>query len=174
MRKHHLFFDETRKYLNEIIENVRRISRDLSPSILEDLGLAAALARLISDFSKHFNIETSHDIKDVDNLFSGETQIIIYRIFQEALANIGKHAQATHVSIVVKKQDKMVLFLVKDNGKGFDVKEISARSPAEKGMGLAAMHERARMVGSSLKIWTQKGKGTQITFMVPITEGKDL
>jgi PAS domain S-box-containing protein len=167
-------FDETRKYLNEIIENVRRISRDLSPSILEDLGLAAALARLISDFSKHFNIETSHDIKDVDNLFSGETQIIIYRIFQEALANIGKHAQATHVSIVVKKQDKMVLFLVKDNGKGFDVKEISARSPAEKGMGLAAMHERARMVGSSLKIWTQKGKGTQITFMVPITEGKDL
>lgn len=167
-------FDETRKYLNQIIENVRRLSRDLSPSILEDLGLAAGLERLISDFSKHFNVEVSHDIKDIDNLFSGETHIIIYRIFQEALANIGKHAQATHVSIVVKKQDTMVLFLVKDDGKGFDVKEISARSPAEKGMGLAAMHERARMVGSSLTIWTQKGKGTQITFMIPLTEGKDL
>jgi len=167
-------FDETRKYLNEIIENVRRISRDLSPSILEDLGLAAALDRLISDFSKHFNIEVSHDTEDINNLFSGETQIIVYRIFQEVLTNIGKHAQATHVSIVVKKQDKMVLFLVKDNGKGFDVEEISDRRPAEKGMGLAAMHERARMVGSSLKVWTQKGKGTQITFMVPITEGEYL
>lgn len=167
-------FDETRKYLNEIIENVRRISRDLSPSILEDLGLAAALDRLISDFSKHFHIEVSHDIEDIDNLFSGETRIIVYRIFQEVLANIGKHAQAAHVSIVVKKQDKMALFLVKDNGKGFDVKEISDRRPAEKGMGLAAMHERARMVGSSLKIWTQKGKGTQITFMVPTKEGENL
>jgi signal transduction histidine kinase len=141
---------------------------------LEDLGLAAAIDRLSSDFSKHFHIAASLDIDDIDNLFSGETQIIIYRVVQEILANIGKHAKATQVSIVGKKQDNMVLFHVKDNGKGIDVKEISARSPAEKGMGLAAMHERARMVGSSLKIWTQQGKGTQISFMIPTKKGEDL
>jgi PAS domain S-box-containing protein len=165
-------FEQTRQYLNLVIENVRRLSRDLSPSILEDLGLSAGIEWLIRDFAKHYNFRASFDTEDISDLFSPEHQIVIYRIFQEIFTNIGKHAQATHVSVAIQKQDWVVSFLVEDNGKGFDINEVSLKSPGEKGMGLAAMHERARMVGSSLDIWTQNGKGTKISFTIPTKRGE--
>ena len=160
------------KYLDLVIENVRRLSRDLSPSILEDLGLSAGIEWLIRDFAKHYNFKTSFDTEDISDLFSLEHQIVIYRIFQEIFTNIGKHAQATHVSVAIQKQNRVVSFFVEDNGKGFDISEVSVKNPDEKGMGLAAMYERARMVGSSLDIWTQNGKGTKISFTIPTKRGE--
>ena len=157
-------------YVDQIIDNVRRLSRDLSPSILEDLGLSAALRWLTDDVCRHYNIEFSVEIQDVDDLFSKEAQIIIYRIFQEALTNIGRHAHATHVSVVVKKKDGNPYFMVKDNGNGFDVEDVRAKACTEKGLGLEAMDERVRMLGGSLEIWSEPGAGTRITFTVPIGE----
>lgn len=159
---------ETQQHLNDIIGNVRRLSRDLSPSILEDLGLSAAIEWLISDFAKHYKMKIVFDSENVDDYFSSEHQIIIYRIFQEILSNIGKHAEASKVSVKVEKKDKVIAFSVQDNGKGFDIDKISAKNSTEKGMGLAAMHERALIVGSSLHIATQDNKGTRISFTVPI------
>jgi signal transduction histidine kinase len=159
---------ETREHLDYVIENVRRLSRDLSPSILEDLGLSAAIEWLISDFAKHYNITTSYDTENIDDFFSDEHQIIIYRIFQEILSNIRKHSEANQVSVAIKKQNGAVSFLVQDNGKGFDLSAVSGKNSTEKGMGLTAMYERALIVGSSLDIWTQKGKGARISFTVPL------
>jgi signal transduction histidine kinase len=101
-------------------------------------------------------------------LFSQEKEIIIFRIFQEALTNIGKHAQATHVSIITKKQDGRIFFVVEDDGKGFDVREVFKMDAAASGLGLATMDERARMVGGSLDIWSQEGEVTRITLIIPI------
>lgn len=158
----------TLKYIDQTIENVRRLSRDLSPSILEDLGLTAALRWLIEDFAKHYNsINISIDLMEIDNLFFQEGQIIIYRIFQEALTNIVKHAHATHIYVVINKQDGNVCFSVEDDGKGFDVEQIFTRHAPEKGLGLAAMDERIRMLGGLLDIKSQKGRGTKITFILP-------
>jgi PAS domain S-box-containing protein len=162
--------DEVIGYINEVTENVRRLSRDLSPSILEDLGLSAAIRRLVETSGKHSNIKTSLAMTEMEDLFSREGQITVYRIVQECLTNIAKHAQATHVSIDIGKQDDRVLFSVEDNGKGFDVKEAFGQDPAKKGLGLAAMYERARMLGGSLDIWSQEGTGTRITFTVPPDE----
>ena len=163
--------ESTLQYVDQIIENVRRLSRDLSPSILEDLGLTAAIRWLIENFAKHSNINVPLDMPDIDNLFSRDAQIILYRIFQEAFANIGKHAQATNVSVVIKKDEHQVNFLVEDNGKGFDLKQVEARNPAERSLGLVAMDERARMLGGLLEISGEEGKGTSITFSIPIDKG---
>jgi PAS domain S-box-containing protein len=160
--------EDTLLYIDQVIKNVRRLSRDLSPSILDDLGLLAAIRWLIDDCTKYYNIKTSLDIEDINNLFSREAQIIIYRIFQESLTNIGKHAQATCVSVVIKKRGGNVSFIVKDDGKGFDVEQVQGRDSTEKGLGLAAMDERARMLGGFFYIRSQDGKGTEITFTIPV------
>jgi signal transduction histidine kinase len=163
---------EIRQYLDFVIENVRRLSRDLSPSIIEDLGLSAAIQWLISDFTKHNNIKISMDIEDINNFFPLEKQIVIYRIFQEILTNIGKHSQADRVETCIKKKEGLVSFVAEDNGKGFDMTEALAKHSNEKGMGLAAMQERALMLGSSLHILTGKGKGTKVSFTIPIEAGE--
>lgn len=156
------------KYVDQTIENVRRFSRDFGSSILEDLGLCAALRWLAEDFEKHSNINISLDIEQVDNLFSRESQIIIYRIFQEAITNINKHANADHLSIVVMKKKKNISFQIVDDGKGFDKKQIENRSSDVIGLGLTAMDERAKMLGGILEIFSRKQRGTRITLNVPI------
>jgi len=95
----------------------------------------------------------------------------VYRIVQECLTNVAKHAQATHVSVTIRKQDDLFFFRVEDNGKGFDVKEVLGKDPRTKGLGLAAMYERTRMLKGSLDIWSQEGAGTKITFTVPLDDG---
>ena len=158
-------------YINDVSENVRRLSRDLSPSILEDLGLSAAIRWLVEKSCKHSNLESSLEMTELEDLFTRERQITVYRIVQECLTNVAKHAQATHVSVTIRKQDDLFFFRVEDNGKGFDVKKVFGKDPRTKGLGLAAMYERTRMLKGSLDIWSQEGAGTKITFTVPLDDG---
>ncbi len=160
------------QYISQIIENVRRLSRDLTPSILEDAGLSAAIRWLISNSNKNFNynINMTLDVMDINHLFSQEAQITIYRILQEALTNIGKHARAKNVSVVIKKHDGRVSFSVEDDGIGFDVARAITVNPDERGLGLAIMDERTRMLGGSLQVGSEGGKGTRISFSIPLEE----
>jgi signal transduction histidine kinase len=160
--------DNTLQYIDQVIEDVRRLSRDLSPSILVDLGITAALKRLVDGFVKHHNIRVSLDVDNIEPLLPQKNHIILYRIFQEALTNIGKYAQANKVTLIAKQQDGMISFLIEDDGKGFDVREFLLRDGAEKGMGVAAMGERVWMLGGILDLKSQGGKGTQIRFSIPI------
>ena len=162
--------DQTLSYLDEVIENVRRLSRDLSPSILEDLGLAAALRRLVREFAEASDIRISMEMEDIDRLFKPTSSIGIYRIIQEALTNIGKHSGAKNASVVVKRQDGRVLFQVKDDGKGMESEPAKGREICEHGLGLATMRERVRMLRGTLDLFSQKGKGTCICFSVPVEE----
>lgn len=164
-------FEEVMEYTNEVAENVRRLSRDLSPSVLEDLGLKAAIRWLVDTFSKHSDTGYSLDMTEMEEKFSEEEQITIYRIIQECLTNIAKHAQATHVSLVIRKQAGCTLFRVEDNGVGFNVREAFSKDPGARGLGLNAMYERARMLGASLDIWSQEGMGTRIIIAVPFGNG---
>jgi len=157
--------------VDQIIESVRRLSRDLSPSILEDLGLSAALRWLVREFEERFKIKFAFSMPGIDNLFPREGQTLIYRIFQEAFTNIGKHAQANHVSVEIKKEEMRVSFLVEDDGIGFDVAEQDVLDSTEKGMGLSAMDERVRMLGGQLEVSSQRNQGTTISFIIPIEKG---
>lgn len=157
-------------HIELIIENVRRISRDLMPSILEDLGLFASLQWLVENFSKQHAISITLDMEDIDHLFSREVQVNLYRVFQESFTNISKHADAKEVSVEVKKEGGYISFVVKDNGKGFELNKIINRKFNEKGVGLMAMNERMHMMGGTFEVNSLPGKGTTIKFVVPIEE----
>ncbi len=156
------------RYVDQVIEEVRRLSRDLSPSILEDAGLLVAIRWLIGNSSKTYHINMTMDVMDVDDLFPQDAKIIIYRILQEALTNIGRHAQAKNASVMIKKHDDGVSFSIEDDGVGFDMLRAPTVNPEEKGLGLAIMEERVRMLGGALEIRSEKGKGTRISFYVPL------
>ncbi len=160
------------EYLNQIMENVRRLSRELSPTILEDLGLTAALQWLINNFIANNEMKMTMDIAQIDDLFAQDAQIRIYRIMQEALTNIAKHAQAKNMKVLIEKDKEGISILVEDDGKGFDPRKILTKVSAERGLGLAAMEERARMLGGSLDLWSQEGKGTQISLHIPRGKGQ--
>jgi PAS domain S-box-containing protein len=154
-------------YFDEVTENVRRLSHDLMPAALEDLGLQAALRHLLEEFNKYTGIRLSTDLDDIQDLFSPEKQLIIYRIFQESLNNITKHAHATKVSVAIKKEPAGVSFRLEDNGAGFDLQKVLASDSSKRGMGLAALTERVHMMGGSLEMWSQIGIGTRISCFIP-------
>jgi signal transduction histidine kinase len=154
-------------YIDEVIENVRRLSYDLMPLALQDLGLHAALLNLLDEFAKYNGIRLSTNLDDIQALFSPEKQLIIYRIFQESLNNITKHAQATEVSVALKRESEGLYFLLEDNGKGFDIQKVLASDSPNRGLGLAALEERVQMMGGSLQMWSQMGSGTRLSFFIP-------
>ncbi|MEJ2268943.1 MAG: sensor histidine kinase [Desulfobulbaceae bacterium] len=160
--------DEMRSNINQIIENVRRLARDLSPVVLDDLGLQAAIEYLVNNFSKIYNVKIRYQHTDINHLFNEDSQRIIYRILQEALTNIGKHAGAKHVSLVIKEEGHAVRFTVKDDGRGFNVHKTLYTKDAERGMGLAAMSERVRILGGKINIVSRPGIDTTVTFAAPI------
>jgi PAS domain S-box-containing protein len=159
-------------YLESTIENVRRLSQDLSPAFLEQFGLSTAVKNLLEEFGKYLEIQWSpEEIKGIDNLFSRLKEVNIYRIFQESLNNIARHAQAARVSIRVERLDDSVRFTVHDDGKGFDFQKICRGQSKGTGIGLPSMQERARLSEGSLKIRSQPGAGTDIIFVIPIEKG---
>ena len=159
------------EYIEQVADNVSRLSRNLSPYLLEDLGLSAALRSLFSNFSKRFRIRATLNIPEMDHLFPQDVETNIYRIIQESLTNIGKHAQARHVSMVTEIGDDGVRFIVEDDGKGFDPEQEIRKDPIKRGMGLTTMEERVRILGGSFDLWSQEGQGTRITFCIPKKNG---
>ena len=155
-------------YIVRLIENIRRICKDLTPGILDDLGLTAGIYWLVENVLESHDMDTSVDITNIDMLLTNEQQLLVFRIFQEAFTNMVRHSLASHASIVIKKQVGEISFVIEDDGKGFDVKKATGRDFTKKGMGLGAMEERARMLGGSVNIWSQRELGTRIEFWVPI------
>ena len=159
------------QYIDQVIENIRRLSRDLSPTILEDFGLSAALRWLINNFAKNYTIKVILNMIDVDSLLPRDTHVVVYRTVQEALTNIGKHSRAKNVRITIRNNGNSALFFIEDDGIGFDEKVTNAKSPEGRGLGLATMKGRVQMVRGSLAISSREGKGTQITLSIPIERG---
>ncbi len=154
--------------INQFIENVRRLAKDLSPVVLDDLGLQAAIEYLVNNFLKIYNVKINFRYTDINHLFDEDSQRIIYRILQEALNNIGKHAEAKNVWLFIEKINSAVQFTVRDNGKGFNVRKTLDQKGPDRGMGLEAMSERVRILGGRINIVSRPGIDTTITFTAPI------
>jgi PAS domain S-box-containing protein len=154
-------------YIDTVIENVRRLSWDLSPSSLEDLGLSAALGYLVDETCRNHNMQSAVVMDEIDHLFPPEIQINIYRIFQESLTNVVKHARASLVSVDVKRQDGQVSFMIQDNGRGFNLGQAMSGKAATRSLGLTAMNERVLMAHGALQISSRRGRGTTIAFTIP-------
>jgi len=153
------------EHLGSLIEKVRRISHNLSPAILEDLGLEIALDSLFKDFADNEGLKFSIHKEKMPPSLSKNMEIAIYRIFQEALTNISKHAGATEVKVEISPGNDHIKFLVEDNGRGFD---LHASNPGERGLGLASIEERVHLLNGVLDIWSQRGQGTHLSFTLPL------
>jgi PAS domain S-box-containing protein len=145
------------------IEEVRRIVKDLRPSILDDLGILATIAWFCREFQKVYSriqIEKEIDITEKD--IPTPLKTIIYRLLQEALNNVAKHSQADQVYLSINKKSNEIDLLVKDNGRGFDLEKIMSLNPSQRGLGLASMRERSELSGGKFDIQSEIGKGTTI------------
>lgn len=146
----------------ELIEEVRRISWELRPSVLDDLGLIPAIRSYVTRYSSHYGIDVSFDYT-LSRRLPANKEIAIYRIIQESLTNTRKYAKTKHAEVTVKETDYgTVRVVIEDDGIGFDPENI------ERGVGLFSMKERARSVGGEFCISSEAGKGTKIVFEVMI------
>ncbi len=168
--------EEATTYLLGVVDKVRRISRDLSPSILEKLGLSEALRDLLEEFQKYFgqDMEIKADLDEVKDILPAEANIVIYRITQEFLSNVHKHSEATQVAVAIKALPEKVTITLEDNGKGFDLEEIKNRPREQRGLGVASMEERLRMLGSTFSMTSQPGQGTRLYFEILRTPEPEL
>lgn len=151
----------------ESLREVKRLALGLRPSLLDDLGLAPALERLVADVRQHHPIELTLDVSDLaDARLPEPVETAVFRIVQEALANVVAHAGASSASVVLSRGDGALRVTVTDDGRG-----LSAARPvaAEAGhLGLNGMRERASLLGGSLVIDSSPGRGTQIIVVLPV------
>lgn len=162
--------EELLSYLDQVIENVRRLSLDLSPTVLEDLGLTSALRWLVANFPKGKTVKVTSEITEIDHLLPKSHWITVYRVAQEALTNIARHAKAEQVSVAIRRDGNSIAFSIEDNGKGFNLMQRD-NTDAAKSLGLTTMSERVRAVGGTLDIRSLETKGTRIAFNIPIEKG---
>lgn len=158
--------DKTKELVNNAIEEMRSISRVLHPFQLEDIGISRALENLISQLDESYtNILIFGDIDNVKEVFNTDKEVNIFRIVQECLSNIIKHAQADSAKITLIKNTKSVVLSIKDNGIGFD---FSEKYNDFKSLGLKTIKERVKFLNGTLKIDSVKKEGTTLTIQIPV------
>ncbi len=158
---------ELQTLADDIIQGVRRFSRDLRPSTLDDLGLLPTLEGLAAGITEKDGIPTQFFVTGEKRRLPTETELVLFRIAQEALNNVKKHAQAQTASITVKFTPEMVEMVVQDNGKGFASADSVEELAVAGHLGLIGMRERARLLGGDLNIQTQPGRGTKVIITAP-------
>jgi signal transduction histidine kinase len=154
---------DLRELVVQTLQDVRRLAVELRPTALDDFGLAAALERLASTFSEQTG--TTVELESVlgDERLPSDVETVLYRIVQEALTNVVKHAHADHVSIVLRKKEGAVTAIIEDDGRGF-----SGGDQNDGGLGLVGMKERVELVNGRLEIESAKGAGTTLVVEVPV------
>jgi PAS domain S-box-containing protein len=155
---------ELEVFTSSIVEEVRRLMRDLRPSLLDDLGLIAAISSFAERQLTQAGVKFSVDVQGDERKLAPPLEIALFRIFQEAINNIGKHAQAKRGRIELRFKDGSVEAQIADDGCGFN--PVTSRA-TWKTFGLLGMEERVTILGGTLRIESQEGQGTQIHFEVP-------
>jgi len=164
---------EMSKTLRECIREVRDLSYDLRPPVLDELGLVQALFQYCHDFSEDNGINVDFHSAGMKNLrLDFDTEINLYRLIQEGLANIKKHADADHVTIKLVTAFPNVVLRIEDNGKGFDVQKRLATLSEEKRMGIRSMEQRAKLLQGEMEIQSKPMQGTKISIMLPYKDNK--
>jgi len=151
------------RLIDKNIEDVRGMAFRLRPGVLDDLGLVDALEWYTADFERRTEIACVFEHNDVSSLNDG-ISTAAYRIAQEALTNVARHASANRVEVVLKTRDGLLTLAVADDGQGFESHHLSE----SEGLGVAGMRERATLVGGALEVHSEPKKGTRVYFKVPI------
>ncbi len=156
---------ETVTVVDQTIEGIRRIIAKLSPLVLEELGLIAAVRKEAKDFTKQTGVRTRVAISDDVGRLSNQTETAVYRVIQEAFHNVAKHAKAKNVTLQMGKQGDAISLVIQDDGVGIASGPVLGRN-----FGLSGMRERVAMLGGTAKVASSKNKGTRIEVKVPVTQ----
>jgi PAS domain S-box-containing protein len=156
--------------VDEALRLVRDLSIDLRPPVLDDLGLVTALRWYADRYSKRtgLTVEINVDLPDHHERFSRELETACFRIAQEALTNIARHAQANEIEVELVKVDEALLLTVRDDGVGFDFERLRKRASRIATLGLVSMQERAHGAGGTIQIHSEISRGTEVRFSVPL------
>jgi two-component system sensor histidine kinase DegS len=158
--------DRMRVSTKEGMLEVRRFIADLRPGAMEEHGLAAALADYIRGYANAYNSHVTFDTEPLPHL-PRESEIVLYRIVQEALQNAHKYARGAQVAIRLARQDRMLRLSIRDDGPGFDPHEV-ARRAGRSNWGLMSMRERAELIGARFSVASSPGHGTEVTVSLPL------
>lgn len=153
---------DVRELVVRTLQDVRQLAVELRPKVLDDFGLAPALERLTQTLADQSGLEIEF-LARLDHRLDEETETALYRIVQESLTNIVKHADARHVSVVLTRHDRTVTALIEDDGRGFDPAAMH-----EEGFGVLGMRERVALLGGVLRLESRKNAGTTVKVEVPV------
>jgi len=159
---------ELRTVAAQTLDSVHQLATELRPSMLDDLGLVSAVERYTKEYSAMMNINVDSHVSGLSGQrLPSEIEVTVYRIIQEALTNVAKHAEAKNVSVVSGYRDSTLVVIVEDDGKGFDVHRVMASANRKK-LGIFGMRERASLIGGKLSVESQPDAGTTIFLEVPL------
>lgn len=155
----------------QTLDSLHSLALELRPSVLDDLGLVAALRRYVKDYATSFGLETDFAVVGLEEKrLTPQVETALYRIVQEALTNVARHAQASQVSVLLEQRGNSVIGIVEDDGRGFDVESALASGHLES-LGLRGMQERASLVGGKLTVESTPGIGTTVFIEIPLDSG---
>jgi signal transduction histidine kinase len=155
---------DLRTNLSEVAEEVHDLSRQLHPSILDDLGLVQAVQAEFAAFTKKTGIDLSFTHHDFPDSVAQPLALCLYRVIREGLQNIAKHSGARAVSITLQGLSDGIRLLIQDKGIGFDPKEVKKKA----GIGLSSMRERVRLINGTISFKSKPGQGTEIEVFIPL------
>jgi PAS domain S-box-containing protein len=159
---------DIRQRISVSLQGIRRFSQDLRPSIIDDLGLLPAVQWLVKQKSEDSGIDIALKISGKEQRLLPEMELILFRIVQESLNNIGKHAQSSQAEVNLEFTDSLVNITVSDNGKGFQVPQTMGDLSHSGKLGLVGMQERVSLLGGSLDIKSEAGQGTTVNVSVAL------
>lgn len=155
------------------LQEVRKIIFDLRPMALDDLGLVPALRRYLEGLEEREGLVVNLAVFGQEVRLASAVEVGLFRIIQEALHNVSKHARAASARVILTYGQEQLLLSVRDDGRGFDLREVERGGRAGGHFGLISMRERAELLGGRFEVKSAPGQGTRITVAVPITEGEE-
>jgi signal transduction histidine kinase len=159
---------EASALITETSREVHRLIQDLRPALIDDLGLLAAVRSLANESLKAAGVQVHVEEGGTQKRLPPEVEVAIFRIIQEAIVNIVKHANAESAFVSLDFKEKAIVVQVEDDGTGFDLSENLGKSSTRRGIGLTGMQERAELLGGVLNIDSEPGKGTRLNIEIPI------
>lgn len=162
---------EAKSLSSQTLKTMRQLAFDLRPTMLDDLGLIPTLRWYIQNFSNRLNVFSNFEAMGFDGKLPSQIETAFYRIVQEALNNIAKHARANRVEISLAKKDSRIFASIQDNGSGFDLEKALHPDSPERGFGILGIQERVSLLGGRMDIQTSLGFGTLIHIEIPYKNG---
>ena len=161
---------EFKNSVRNALEETRQLIFDLRPMTLDDLGLVPTLRKFIKEYGDRYGLATRFNVVGQERRLLGNTEGVLFRIVQEALTNVHKHARAKMAEVTMNLQPSRVSVVVKDDGQGFDVARTEANLHKNKNLGLLSMRERAELEKGTLEIRSQPGRGTEVKVEIPLSK----